>query len=130
MHLNEFIYFLNSGLDLSFWANNSIVQVFKAPDNIKIAESIHLVILNAPKILEINSELNNRISKSYNGHILFVGNIISLMYYGKMLKFEIKTIESSTKESKLETQFEAMNLKNEGPEIFRTNEITQWKLYR
>lgn len=105
------------------------MQVSKVP-YIKLAKSVQIVVLNCTKILELNSELYNRISKSHSGHILTVGNKIYIMFYGKVLKFEIKSIEAEKGDSDLEVAFQQLHFKDENYQFFKITDSTKWKIYR
>lgn len=80
-------------------------------------------------MLEFNTELNNRISKSHIGHIVTTGNKICVMFYGKNLIFEIKSIN---KECIMDLEINLKKLTIEQQEIafFRINESTKWSLFR
>lgn len=80
-------------------------------------------------MLEFNTELYNRISRSHIGHIFTIGNKISIMFYGKNLKFEIKSIEHH-KNTSIESSFEKINLEENQHEFFKIDENTKWNLYR
>lgn len=110
---------------------NSDVRVLKLGQNIPEANAVCLVILNAPKTLEITSELQHRIHKAHIDQYFTIGNKISIMYFGKILKFEIKSIESNTESSEdyLEEQFTNLSLDKQNL-FFKTTEKTSWKLFR
>lgn len=117
------------GLNLSFIDTGKNVVVSKIPDQVHSANSIVLVILNGPKSLEVTSELHNRISKSHTDRILTAGNRISIMFYGKILKFEVKSLETNDKEINIENNFSRLNIEDRH-EFYRTSESTKWTLYR
>ncbi|KAJ8931196.1 hypothetical protein NQ314_015919 [Rhamnusium bicolor] len=123
------VMFTKNGLDLSFTEINKTVLVSKIPSEIFLANYITLVILNGPKSLEITSELYNRISKSYMNRILTVGNKISMMFYGKNLKFEVKSIETRESKSNLSNNFSKLTVQDKY-EFYMTSESTKWRLFR
>lgn len=121
--------FLNiffQGIQTSVADINKYVKVFKMTKNIKFADIVHLVVLNGPKMMEINSELCNRISKSYTDSILTIGNEISIMFYGRIIKLILKAIHTSGSEC-LEIKLEKMDIEEQ---FYKINEKTKWKLYR
>lgn len=81
-------------------------------------------------MFEFNAELYNRISRSHIDHILTTGNKISIMFYGKNLKFEIKSIEPTKNTLTFESSFQSMSLEEQTYEFFKINENTKWTLYR
>lgn len=81
-------------------------------------------------MLEFNTELYNRISRSHIGHILTIGNKISIRFYGKILKFEIKSIEPHENTLNFESSFQNMSLEEQKNEFCKVNENTKWNLYR
>lgn len=107
-------------------------MVSKIPSHLHSANRVTLVILNGPKSLEITSELQNRISKSHTDRILTEGNRISIMFYGKILKFEVKSVETSDKEINIENHFSRLNISisSDGHEFYRTSGSTKWIMYR
>lgn len=94
-----------------------------------MAKNIQLVILNGPKMLEINNELYNRISKSHNGCIVTIGNKISIMFYGKNIIFKIKSINKEYVMD-LESNLKEMIIEDQKYEFFKINETTKWNLFR
>lgn len=86
--------------------------------------------MNGPKILDFNSELYNRISKSHIGHILTIGNQISIMFYGTVIKFEVKSVKTKESESDLKTSFEKMKVEDQDYKFFKINENTKWRLFK
>lgn len=80
-------------------------------------------------MLEVNTELYNRISRSHIGHIITIGNKISIMFYGKKLKFEIKSIEPH-KNASIESNFQKINLEENKHEFFKIDGNTKWNVYR
>ncbi|XP_018571693.1 spermatogenesis-associated protein 5 [Anoplophora glabripennis] len=123
------VLFTKNGLDLSFEEVGKNVVVSKVSGHICSASRITLIVLNGPKSLEITSELYNRVSKSYTDRIFTVGNKISVMFYGKILKFEVKSIETSEKEINLENNFSRLCIEDQH-EFYRTSEATKWTVYR
>lgn len=81
-------------------------------------------------MLELNTELCNRISKSHIGHILTTGNKISIMFYGKVIKFEIKLIKGEEMDVNLADSFKNINLDKEDLELYKIDESTKWKIYK
>lgn len=108
---------------------NDFVQVSKVASNLKVASSIQLI-LGGPQRLDFNTELYNRISKSHIGHILTKENQISIMFYGKMLKFKIKGITSRETISDLEDSFKNINFDENSYEFYKINESTKWQIYK
>ncbi|CAH1123949.1 unnamed protein product [Ceutorhynchus assimilis] len=113
-------------LENSNFTQNDIYAVQKlALHNTAEALEISLVILNGPKSLEISSELNNRLSKSYEGKYLTEGNIVYVMFYGTILKFEVKLIE---KKIVLTKCLENLSLHNKRT-YYSTTPHTKYKIF-
>lgn len=96
---------------------------------IRTASRIYLVVLNGSKVLDLSSEIVNRIHKSYLQRILLPGNRISIMYYGKSLLFEVKLIEPSEKDD-LEGSLKELSINEEYTSCFKVDEKTNWKLFK
>ncbi|RZC40441.1 spermatogenesis-associated protein 5 [Asbolus verrucosus] len=120
------VLFTKHALELSRGEVSSSVVVSTMPENHPEASKISVVILNGPKSLEINPELSNRLHKAHNDKFYCVGNRISMMYFGKILKFEIKLIETKPSQE-LEENFR--QLKIDGHNFFKTTNKTMWKLF-
>lgn len=118
-------YFL--ALELSGLKINDKVQVSKLPCNTPEAYTVHLIGLNCNKSLKLTSELINRITRTYNKKIITLGNKICLMYFGKILKFEIKLIEGAS-EFNLESSFECLKI-NSNDQFYRITEKTKLKIF-
>lgn len=80
-------------------------------------------------MLEFNNELYNRISKSHNGCIVTVGNKISIMFYGKNIIFEVKSINKEYGMD-LESKLKKMTIDEQKFDFFKINETTKWNLFR
>ncbi|CAH1159359.1 unnamed protein product [Phaedon cochleariae] len=126
------VLFTKNGLDLSLFSINQKVIVSKLSSEPRKASCVTLVTLNGPKSLEFSSELYNRISKSHESRILSLGNQIGSMFYGKLLRFEIKSIEvteASNNQNDLNTNFDRLCIE-QPDEVFEVTSHTKWKLYR
>lgn len=99
------------------------------PSQVSNASFITLVALNAPKPLEISTELCNRLTKTFEGRFLTVSNKIGIMFYGKMLKFEVTAISDSGSQDSLEDNFNNL-LVNDAHIFYRATETTKWRIYR
>lgn len=115
-----------SGHDLNF-SGVKHASVSKLDNNLKPASLVTVILLNGPKALEINPDLINRISKNFIGKILKTENKVNLMYFGKILKFQIKSIEARQQDDLVES-FNKLQLKES--EFFTINEKTKWKMYK
>lgn len=117
------------GLELSYISTGVRVCVSSAPAAIKEARKIYLVSLNAPKSLDLTSEVTNRIHRSYLAKLLASGNRVGIRYFGKLLLFQIKQIEPLIKEE-LEVHLQELSLDNPQAEFFQVTEKTEWILFR
>nr|XP_023012999.1 spermatogenesis-associated protein 5 [Leptinotarsa decemlineata] len=124
------VLFTKNGLEVSSFGINQIVAVSKLPNHLNSANTITIVALNGPKSMEITSELYNRISKSYEGRFITIGNVINVMFYGKQLKFKVESIKAkNTNCNDLYNNFSRMTIE----EIYEFAEVrsdTKWVLYR
>ncbi|KAJ3631466.1 hypothetical protein MTP99_012593 [Tenebrio molitor] len=105
---------------------NSNVKVSTVSQDLPEASKISVVILNGPKFLDITTELTNRIQNAHSDKLYCVGNRISIMYFGKNLKFEIKTIETSS-DNLVEEHFK--NLTIEEHIFYRITNKTVWRMF-
>lgn len=72
------------------------VSVSKLDQTItKQAKQITLVALNAPKTLQLTSELNLRLKKLHLNRFVTEGNKLSCIFYGKILEFTVKKIQET-----------------------------------
>ncbi|KAJ8976502.1 hypothetical protein NQ317_018446 [Molorchus minor] len=124
------VLFTKNSLDLHFMGlAGKSVTVAKIPSEILHAGTITLLILNAPKSLEVTGELYTRISKLHLDHVLTLGNKLSIMFYGKLLKFEVKSIETRDIYANLETDFSKLRICDKH-NLYKVYEHTKWNLYR
>jgi hypothetical protein len=115
-----------SALELCQGEINSNVKVSTVSQDLPEASKISVVILNGPKFLDITTELTNRIQNAHSDKLYCVGNRISIMYFGKNLKFEIKTIETSS-DNLVEEHFK--NLTIEEHIFYRITNKTMWRMF-
>ncbi|XP_050299634.1 ribosome biogenesis protein SPATA5 isoform X2 [Anthonomus grandis grandis] len=107
---------------------NDIVTVRKFDDSTSYkASQVSVVLLEGPKLLEITSELNNRLSKSYEGLYLTEGNTVHIMFYGTRLQFEIKAIEKRMDED-ICNYVQKLSIGDSRP-FYLVDASTKWKIY-
>lgn len=87
------------GLNLIRLQSESLVTVANIKSNVRNASLITLVLLDSKKYMELTTELHTRIHKLYHSRLLAVGNRIEIMFFGKVLRFEIKEIQSEKSDS-------------------------------
>ncbi|XP_017776347.1 PREDICTED: spermatogenesis-associated protein 5 [Nicrophorus vespilloides] len=88
-----------NGMDVSkLDGNNAVTVAGISSQKIKDANVIQLLILNAPRILEISNELLNRLRKSYTDKLVVRENNLSILFYGKQLKFQIKSVSAQNED--------------------------------
>lgn len=105
-----------------------LTKLLNSPKLIREAAEISVVVINGPKSLEINSELNNRLSKSYVSYYFTPGNYISIMYYGNLLKFQIKYISERLTEA-VEDIFDNISILDD-IKFYLVGNQTKWKIYK
>lgn len=97
--------------------------------SIKDAKLITLVLLGSKKSIELSSELHTRIHKLYIERLLAVGNKISIIFFGKPMKFEIKAIQcDNTVDNGLVKEFADLNIYEK--DFFRVTSCTKFILFR
>lgn len=97
---------------------------------VRNAKRILLTGLNTPKLFDVSNELSNRIHKSNLGKVLTKGNKISLIYYGKLLLYEVYDIEKDDTSS-VEDELENLSLENKTQTCFcEVTERTSWRLFK
>lgn len=117
------------GLELSFVQSNQQVMVKQLKLPLQEASFVSLTILNAPKSLELTPELHNRLSRCCDNKFLTTGNKIKVMFYGKELIFEIKSIESSIEN--VENCFDKMAIGDRRKyEFYKIVSKTKWKCFK
>ncbi|EFA02694.2 Transitional endoplasmic reticulum ATPase TER94-like Protein [Tribolium castaneum] len=102
---------------------NQNVKVSTIPEQLSEAYRVTLVALNKPKSLEFTPELTNRLQKTFVEKIFCVNNRLSLMFFGKVLMFEIKSIESE----QLADDFGNLTIK--GSHFYKITTKTSWTLF-
>lgn len=100
----------------------------RVPNNVLSARKFNVVALNASKRIEINSEISNRLHKSYLNKLLTVGNKINILYYGKVLTFEIKHIEPFENESLVEN-LERLSIEKKAM-FYKVVDKTSWTVFK
>ncbi|XP_056640032.1 ribosome biogenesis protein SPATA5-like isoform X1 [Diorhabda sublineata] len=125
------VLFTKNALDIGSLKINERVAVKRLPIPVSEATSISLLIINRPKSLDITPELYNRLSKTYENKIITKGNFISVMFYGKELKFEVKTLESSNDrdDSDLTNYFSELCIGDQQP-FYKVTSKTKWTCFK
>ncbi|KAK9744285.1 AAA+ lid domain [Popillia japonica] len=93
------VLFTQTCLNLIRLQSESLVTVANIKSNVRNASLITLVLLDSKKYMELTTELHTRIHKLYHSRLLAVGNRIEIMFFGKVLRFEIKEIQSEKSDS-------------------------------
>lgn len=117
-----------AAIDLTFGKTGIKIMVTSITDHVHAAKRIHLAGLNIPKSLEITSELSNRMHRTNVGKILMQGNKISLMYYGKLLVYDVHCVE--TDDMSVEDGMKNLSLENTSTSFYKVTEQTTWKLFK
>lgn len=112
-----------------------MVALSAVRDGILEAFQISVVLTNNAKNIEISNEMQNRLNKLYVNTYLTVGSKLSVMFYGKKLIFEVKSINSTEKELKTDylTKLEEgiANLStNVSQAFYKVTEKSFWNLFR
>lgn len=100
------------------------------------AHQISLIILTGAKNIEISAELQNRLQKLYLNKYLAKGNKISIIFYGKMLSFEIKNVEQFANDvninvlSNLTMKINALSTESNKHIFYKITNKTTWNIYR
>ncbi|KAK9872122.1 hypothetical protein WA026_016174 [Henosepilachna vigintioctopunctata] len=93
---------------------------------VKDAQSINVVSLGAAKSINFDQVLVNRLSNTFRGSILGLDTKVSIFYFGKILKFVVKSIKAER--NSLEKEFESLSISED--RFYRITKETNWFLYR
>uniref|UniRef100_A0A6P7FJ83 ATPase family protein 2 homolog n=1 Tax=Diabrotica virgifera virgifera TaxID=50390 RepID=A0A6P7FJ83_DIAVI len=122
------VLFTKHGLELSNFKEEQKVLVKKVIQPVPEATFVTLVITNGPKSLEMAPELYNRISRTYEDRILTKGNIISVMFYGKELRFEVRSLDFGG-EPDIVNDFSKLAIGNQ-QQFLKISSKTKWTCYK
>ncbi|KAF7270399.1 hypothetical protein GWI33_016633 [Rhynchophorus ferrugineus] len=92
----------------------------------EIASQLSVIILNAPKSLEIHAELNKRLLKCFKEHYVKAGNYLTLMYYGNLLKLQVKNVSSN---SCIIDKINELSV-SDSDKFYLIDNHTKWKVYK
>lgn len=119
--MNHFI-----GLELTGMKMNENVKLHALPPT-KIASKVYLTVLNAPKTFEISQEFQNRIQNSFQNQIITNGNTLPLMFYGKILKLRVNSIDSNCESDILTTELNKLSIDDQ---FYSIASSTLWTLFK
>lgn len=130
------LYFL--GLEGSPFSVNSTINVTNMRTPVLEAKEITVVSKTNLKSIDFLSQIATRLHRSYINKLLTNTNVISILFYGKSIKFEIKTIESSDIEcsefsatsGSLEGCFTDLSINVASTGFHKVVEATRWKLFK
>lgn len=125
-------------MDLTKFELNSLISLTLLCSEIPEANQISVIIVNSSKNIEISPELQNRLQKFYLNKYVTCGNKLSLMFYGKRLIFEVKSIQNFEQKltnhckggiTSLEEKLKQLST-NYTDCFYRITDKTNWSIFR
>ncbi|XP_022906319.2 ATPase family gene 2 protein homolog A [Onthophagus taurus] len=119
-----------NAMDLLELKSNSIVSVSKI-NPIFDANTVTLILLNNQKSFVLCTELQTRISKSYAHKVIAKNNLITIVFYGRLLRFVVKSIQCDPIQF-IEAELGEMCLEHDTNSLvfYQITEKTQFKLFK
>lgn len=116
-------------MDTNALKNNMVLSINKYKTN-QTAKSVYLLFTNAAKAMEITNELKLRLKNQFIGRCVTEGSCLTLLYFGKQLKIDVKLITSDKNNYEdLVEDFTQLNL-SESNHFYLITDKTQVLLYK
>lgn len=123
-----YLYFLVVALDLTAMKVNTLVKVCPLTAT-KPASEVCVTILNAPKSFSVLPEFCNRIQNNFINKVITSGNILTVLFYGKLLKLQVNSIQAKQEHYDVVEEMIELNIEDKY-NFYLIDKNTKWTILR